>query len=151
DTSAASKPSLAERRRQEVTAAAAQQPPPGDEALSSRPPALAPEPQAPAVYPASHAADAHGDGDSVLMGTVAPSAALAAANSEACLQEKASPAPAPQVEAEAEESEYEEEFEDYSGSEDGEKNPASELRQSVANLKLDDHSGGAASSAPAAE
>mmetsp|Transcript_27215 Transcript_27215/g.55013 ORF Transcript_27215/g.55013 Transcript_27215/m.55013 type:complete len:507 (-) Transcript_27215:151-1671(-) len=44
-------------------------------------------------------------------------------------------------------SDYEEEFEDYSGSEDGEAEPQSELKQSVANLKLG-AAAGAARAAP---
>jgi len=44
-------------------------------------------------------------------------------------------------EREGGEDEYEEEFEDYSGSEDGEKAPQSELKQSVAKLKLDSGGG----------
>jgi len=51
------------------------------------------------------------------------------------------------MEATTAEEEYEEEFEDYSGSEDGEK-PASQLRQSVANLKIGPGSGDGVYAAP---
>jgi len=66
-------------------------------------------------------AHSHGSGDTVLMGSVrAPQAA----------------SPTGDAEPEGHDSDYEEEFEDYSGSEDGEAEPPSQLQQSVANLKL---------------
>lgn len=106
---AASRPSLAERRRQEVHAAAAADA--GTQASSA----------APGIQEPS------GAGDTVLIGT--------------CVSPSPAPPPPPPAGSEKKdgaESEYEDEFEDYSGSEDGgdAKNPQSDLRASVAKLKL---------------
>lgn len=110
--SAGSRPSLAERRRQEVAAAS---------------PSMAAAPAERIAAPV-HSADANGD--TVLIGTVAPAVKSA----------QQAPAPPEEEPAEevADEDEYEEEFEDYSGSEDGacEKDAQSELRASVKNLRI---------------
>jgi len=73
------------------------------------------------------------DGDAVLMGTVAVAPTLAAPEADA-----GSPA-----RPGGHDDDYEEEFEDYSGSEDGDKEPPSDLRASVRNLKLGQHDGAA--------
>mmetsp|Transcript_10793 Transcript_10793/g.29331 ORF Transcript_10793/g.29331 Transcript_10793/m.29331 type:complete len:506 (-) Transcript_10793:112-1629(-) len=73
--------------------------------------------------------DSQGAGDTVLVGSVR--------------QPPQSPSPTPDSGAPQEgDSDYEEEFEDYSGSEDGEAEPPSQLKQSVANLKLGGAGGG---------
>mmetsp|Transcript_125553 Transcript_125553/g.390871 ORF Transcript_125553/g.390871 Transcript_125553/m.390871 type:complete len:501 (-) Transcript_125553:105-1607(-) len=73
-----------------------------------------------------------GAGDTVLMGSVRQPPQAPSPTAESCRPEE-------------EEGDYEEEFEDYSGSEDGEADAQAELKQSVANLRL---GGGAARAAP---
>lgn len=119
----AARPSLAERRRQEVAAAYA-----GTEdalAASSAGPLPPPAVPAPAAAPGRTATASADPEDSVLIGTLPPSRRVEAEES-----------PSRRSDAEAEkDEEYEEEFEDYSGSEDGRE--ANDLRESVAKLKLD--------------
>jgi len=116
------RPVPAERRRQEAAPAAA----------AAAAPA-APSPGSLATVVGQPA----GAGDTVLIGTVRPPARAPADAEEQQLPPVSSLTPAPKEGApETADSDYEEEFEDYSGSEDGEANPPNELRQSVANLKL---------------
>jgi len=107
-------------------------PPPPSPAASEE--AASPPSTGAASAVAARGSDAcsHGHaGDTVLIGSVRPGAA-----------QHAAPEPAQQSAAEQgrgerkDESDYEEEFEDYSGSEDGDAAPPSALTQSVRNLKL---------------
>mmetsp|Transcript_105932 Transcript_105932/g.316365 ORF Transcript_105932/g.316365 Transcript_105932/m.316365 type:complete len:506 (-) Transcript_105932:129-1646(-) len=108
------------------------------EYLQRQEPPAAPQLAASAAAPAPKQAEgaclehSQGAGDTVLMGSVRqpPQAPSSTADSR----------------PEEGDSDYEEEFEDYSGSEDGEAEPQSQLQQSVAKLRLG--AGGGARAAP---
>lgn len=112
----------------------AKPPPPSPAASEEAPSASAAQSTGVALAAAAGVSDAcaqGGAGDTVLIGSVRPGAA-----------EHAGPEPTQQSASEQgrgerkDESDYEEEFEDYSGSEDGDAAPPSALTQSVRNLKL---------------
>eukprot|EP00928_Gymnodinium_smaydae_P047337 TRINITY_DN31585_c0_g1_i1.p1 TRINITY_DN31585_c0_g1~~TRINITY_DN31585_c0_g1_i1.p1 ORF type:complete len:554 (-),score=147.92 TRINITY_DN31585_c0_g1_i1:24-1685(-) len=139
-TEVPARPSLAERRRREVEAAA-QESSAAATSSEAAPAPLAPPASEPAPAPAAAVVRAAEDGDVVLTGTVPqqqrpPALGFTGAVQQQWRPERAPTSPCSTATGQDPEEDYEEEFEDYSGSEDGDREPPSDLQRSVANLRL---------------